>query len=169
MHLDILVWPTRVRMEARHKAATAIELPKDGRTVPSGRRRTADDRLPFFHTTILQNGPRRQGSAMPRKTSAPLTAPGRSTDSNRYERKGASLLRLRPVVAPPVGRRWTYTGLKFSSRKRYETAETEKALQEGHPHGSQFCSWSIPPDSTAGSNPLDHHRCRHGEFIKVRA
>ena len=36
MHLVILVWPTRVRMEARHKAATAIELPKEGRTVPSG-------------------------------------------------------------------------------------------------------------------------------------
>src|SRR5262249_1624075 len=30
---------------------------------------------------ILQNGPRRQGSASPRKTSAPLTAPGRSTNA----------------------------------------------------------------------------------------
>ena len=37
---------------------------------------------PFLSPDSLQNGPRRQGSAAPRKTSAPLTAPGRSTDSN---------------------------------------------------------------------------------------
>jgi DNA replication protein DnaC len=36
---------------------------------------------PFLSPDILQNGPRRQGSATPRKSSAPLTAPGRSTDS----------------------------------------------------------------------------------------
>src|ERR1700730_15652467 len=35
---------------------------------------------PFLSPDSLQNGPRRQGSATPRKTSAPLTAPGRSTD-----------------------------------------------------------------------------------------
>ena len=35
---------------------------------------------PFLSPESLQNGPRRQGSAAPRKTSAPLTAPGRSTD-----------------------------------------------------------------------------------------
>src|SRR6202049_329583 len=33
---------------------------------------------PFPSSDTLQNGPRRQGSAAPRKTSAPLTAPGRS-------------------------------------------------------------------------------------------
>gem|GEM_PF-3354849 len=37
---------------------------------------------PFLSPDSLQNGPRRQGSASPRKTSAPLTAPGRSTESN---------------------------------------------------------------------------------------
>ena len=37
---------------------------------------------PFPFRPIFQNGPRRQGSASPRKTSAPLTAPGRSTDSD---------------------------------------------------------------------------------------
>src|ERR1700757_1868430 len=37
---------------------------------------------PFLPPDSLQNGPRRQGSATPRKRSAPLTAPGRSTDSN---------------------------------------------------------------------------------------
>ena len=37
---------------------------------------------PFLSPDSLQNSPRRQGSAAPRKTSAPLTAPGRSTDSN---------------------------------------------------------------------------------------
>jgi hypothetical protein len=34
--------------------------------------------------------------------------------------------------------RWSamdHTGLEFSTRKGYETPETEKALQEGHPHG----------------------------------
>jgi DNA replication protein DnaC len=35
---------------------------------------------PFLSPDSLQNGPRRPGSAAPRKTSAPLTAPGRSTD-----------------------------------------------------------------------------------------
>ena len=37
---------------------------------------------PFLPPDSLQNSPRRQGSAAPRKTSAPLTAPGRSTESN---------------------------------------------------------------------------------------
>ena len=37
---------------------------------------------PFLSPDSLQNGPRRQGSAATRKTSAPLTAPGRSTESN---------------------------------------------------------------------------------------
>jgi DNA replication protein DnaC len=37
---------------------------------------------PFLSPDSLQNGPRRQGSATPRKSSAPLTAPGRSTESN---------------------------------------------------------------------------------------
>ena len=37
---------------------------------------------PFLSPDSLQNGPRRQGSAAPRKPSAPLTAPGRSTESN---------------------------------------------------------------------------------------
>ncbi len=36
----------------------------------------------FLSPDSLQNGPRRQGSAAPRKTGAPLTAPGRSTESN---------------------------------------------------------------------------------------
>ena len=35
---------------------------------------------PFLSPDSLQNSPRRPGSAAPRKTSAPLTAPGRSTD-----------------------------------------------------------------------------------------
>ena len=84
MHLVILVWPTRVRMEARHKAATAIELPKEGRTVPSE-------------------------------------------------------LCLGLIVAPRVGRRWTILGWNSRLEQGYETPETEKALQEGHPHGSRFC------------------------------
>src|SRR6202795_1360911 len=37
---------------------------------------------PFLSPESLQNGPRRQGSAAPRKARAPLTAPGRSTESN---------------------------------------------------------------------------------------
>jgi hypothetical protein len=36
------------------------------------------DPAPFPFTSIFQNGPRRQGFAPPRKTSAPLTAPGRA-------------------------------------------------------------------------------------------
>ncbi len=38
----------------------------------------ADRPAPFPSTQIVPNGPRRQGSAAPRKTGAPLTAPGRS-------------------------------------------------------------------------------------------
>ena len=37
---------------------------------------------PFLSHDSLQNGPRRQGSAAPRKTGAPLTAPGRSGDGS---------------------------------------------------------------------------------------
>ena len=37
---------------------------------------------PFLSPESLQNGPRRQGAASPRKISAPSTAPGRSTESN---------------------------------------------------------------------------------------
>jgi hypothetical protein len=33
---------------------------------------------PFPSSEVSQNGPRRQGSAAPRKTGAPLTTPGRS-------------------------------------------------------------------------------------------
>jgi len=36
------------------------------------------DPAPFPFISIFQNGPRRQGFAPPRKTRAPLTAPGRS-------------------------------------------------------------------------------------------
>jgi hypothetical protein len=37
---------------------------------------------PFPPSQAFHNGPRRQGSAAPRKTSAPLTAPGRSEPSS---------------------------------------------------------------------------------------
>src|ERR1051326_20595 len=49
----------------------------DGPTVEG----EADRPAPFPSPEILQNGPRRQGSASPRKTSAALTAPGRSTNT----------------------------------------------------------------------------------------
>jgi DNA replication protein DnaC len=42
----------------------------------------ADRPAPFPSPEILQNGPRRQGSASPRKIGAALTAPGRSTKSD---------------------------------------------------------------------------------------
>ncbi len=41
----------------------------------------AERSAPFPSPEILQNGPRRQGSASPRKTGAPLTAPGRSANA----------------------------------------------------------------------------------------
>jgi hypothetical protein len=37
---------------------------------------------PFPSSEVSQNGPRRQGSAAPRKTGAPLTAPGRSSSTS---------------------------------------------------------------------------------------
>src|SRR5437870_11013336 len=36
------------------------------------------DPAPFPFSSMFQNGPRRQGFASPRKSGAPLTAPGRS-------------------------------------------------------------------------------------------
>jgi hypothetical protein len=45
-----------------------------GFQVDAGGRRAS----PFPFNPIFQNGPRRQGSASPRKTGAPLTAQGRS-------------------------------------------------------------------------------------------
>ena len=45
--------------------------------------------VPFPFRTMFQNGPRRQGSATPRKTHAPLTAPGHSEDVP-YTKEGAN-------------------------------------------------------------------------------
>ena len=86
MHLVIFVWPTRVRMEARHKAATAIELPKEGRTVPSGRTRTAGDRLPFFHTTSCRTVLAVQGRYAAQNQRA-LDCSGPFHRLDRYERR----------------------------------------------------------------------------------
>jgi DNA replication protein DnaC len=57
------------RLKDRRKAGLFPQADQD-----SGRA------APFLSPDSLQNGPRRPGSAAPRKTSAPLTAPGRSTD-----------------------------------------------------------------------------------------
>ena len=54
---------------AQHKGQTGQLRP--------GIKTLAEER-PFPIQTLFQNGPRRQGFAAPRKTSAPLTAPGRS-------------------------------------------------------------------------------------------
>ena len=43
---------------------------------------------PFPFTAIFQNGPRHQGSASPRKTGAPLTAPGRSENLSQTRERG---------------------------------------------------------------------------------
>lgn len=43
--------------------------------------RVLPGRAPFPFISIFRNGPRRQGFASPRKSSAPLTAPGRSENS----------------------------------------------------------------------------------------
>ena len=145
MHLVILVWPTRVRMEARHKAATAIELPKEGRTAPSGAERgqRATGSLSFTPHLAERSSPSRVRYAAQNQRALDCSGPFHRLD--RYERKGASELRLGVVVAPPVGRRWTILGWNSRLEQGYETPETEKALQEGHPHGSRFCSCSKPP------------------------
>jgi len=55
---------------------------KDRRKAGLFPRAEEEDRpAPFPSSPTLQNGPRRQGSAAPRKTAAPLPAPGRSADS----------------------------------------------------------------------------------------
>jgi hypothetical protein len=43
---------------------------------------------PFPFTAIFQNGPRRQGFASPRKSGAPLTAPGRSENLSQTRERG---------------------------------------------------------------------------------
>jgi hypothetical protein len=57
------------RLKDRREAGLFPRAEEDGR-------RTA----PFPSPDMLQNGPRRQGSAPPRKTGAPLPAPGRSAE-----------------------------------------------------------------------------------------
>jgi hypothetical protein len=47
----------------------------------------APRQAPFPFIAIFRNGPRRQGFASPRKSSAPLTAPGRS-ETRLREGKG---------------------------------------------------------------------------------
>jgi len=69
---------------------------------------TMPGQAPFPFIAIFQNGPRRQGFASPRKTGAPLTAPGRSeklpqtrergqTQSPDHSRSAA----MRAPVIPP--------------------------------------------------------------------
>src|ERR1700674_3516105 len=58
------------RLDDRRKAGLFPRAEEETRPAP----------FPSSHT--LQNGPRRQGSAAPRKTGAPLTAPGRSGDGS---------------------------------------------------------------------------------------
>src|SRR5580704_4806427 len=58
------------RLKERRKAGL-IPLPEE-ETRPA----------PFPSSEVSQNGPRRQGSATPRKTGAPLTAPGRSSSTS---------------------------------------------------------------------------------------
>ena len=57
------------RLKDRRKAGLFPQAQEDGRAAP------------FPSQDILQNGPRRQGSTASRKTSAPLTAPGRSDNT----------------------------------------------------------------------------------------
>ena len=47
-------------------------------------------KAPFPFTAIFQNGPRRPGSASPRKPRAPWTAPGRSENASLEKGKGAN-------------------------------------------------------------------------------
>jgi hypothetical protein len=46
--------------------------------------------VPFPFTLMFQNGPRRQGFASPRKTGAPLTAPGRFRKLSQEKGKGTN-------------------------------------------------------------------------------
>ena len=73
-----------------------------------GRESPADEdsgrSAPFLSPHILQNGPRRQGFATPRKTSAPLTAPGRSTDSTDMKERPPLKIASK-LDAPHVRRR----------------------------------------------------------------
>jgi hypothetical protein len=76
--------------------------------IAAGARSPADEdggrSAAFLSPHILQNGPRRQGSATPRKTSAPLTAPGRSTDSTDMKER-PPLKTASKLDAPHVRRR----------------------------------------------------------------
>ena len=49
---------------------------------------TMPGQAPFPFIAIFQNGPRRQGFASPRKTGAPLTAPGRSEKLPQTRERG---------------------------------------------------------------------------------
>jgi len=59
---------------------------------------------PFPFTLMVQNGPRRQGFASPRKTRAPLTAPGRSEDVPVRRERGKRKDCFCGSLPPPVGR-----------------------------------------------------------------
>src|SRR6516225_6310006 len=85
---------------------TARPLTGTGSSPTSGRRKETAGfySLAFPLSPLFQNGPRRQGSAPPRKTSADLTAPGRSAKSIPNTRESQAV-ETSGFLAPPAGRR----------------------------------------------------------------
>jgi len=90
-HLSVALAEAAIQSGFGAYFMTAHDLVTDlGRAYREGRRKAglfprAEEETrpaPFPSSGIIQNGPRRQGSAPPRKTRAPLTAPGRSGDGS---------------------------------------------------------------------------------------
>jgi len=71
------------RLKDRRKAGLFPRAEEDG------------NRPAFPSPELFQNGPRRQGSAAPRKTGAPLTAPGRSENPTDMRERGSRKSPLR--------------------------------------------------------------------------
>ena len=85
----------------------------------------ASDQPPFPPQKCLQNGPRRQGSAAPRKTSAPLTAPGRSTRLSNCMKEREPLNLASTSRAPPAGRPSEHSGWGIFQPELWGTFQPE--------------------------------------------
>ena len=128
---------------------------------------------PFPSSQTFQNGPRRQGSATPRKTSAPLTAPGRSGTAPNMRERGETERRFRhwPEASgvgnfrPALTRAGYQVCGVVAARQRHLTVYEDQlgSTPSTSPNFNDAASWLKPPDSQSGDRGFEsRHRRQNG-------
>jgi hypothetical protein len=91
---------------------------------------------PFPFRSRFRNGPRRQGSAPPRKHRAPWTAPGRSEEFPQRRERGQTQRPNRRQPGLPSASRWSAFRLHYQSSNQLNI--TERRIPRHPPSGSRL-------------------------------